>query len=304
MRGKIFIDGEAGTTGLGIRSRLAAHPGIEILSLPPDARKDPEAKKDIMAQADILVLCLPDDAARESVALAGSLGEKAPRILDASTAHRVAEGWTYGFPELSKAQAEVIKTARLVANPGCYATGAIALLRPLIDADLIPQTFSITINAVSGYSGGGKAMIAAYENGDAPAFEIYALGLEHKHVPEIMRYARLEKRPIFAPSVGNFAQGMLVCVPLFLDDLPGKPKGSDLEAALFAHYVPSGKVKIVSAEHSSRIEPQSLNETDDLELRIFANEARRQAILVAKLDNLGKGASGAAVQNLSLMLEG
>jgi N-acetyl-gamma-glutamyl-phosphate reductase len=303
MRGKIFIDGEAGTTGLGIRARLAAHPGIEILSLPPEARKDPEAKRDIMAQADILVLCLPDDAARDSVALATSLGEKAPRVLDASTAHRVAEGWTYGFPELNAAQPEQIKSAKFVANPGCYATGAIAMLRPLVDAGFIPRTFPITINAVSGYSGGGKSMIDAYERGQAPAFEIYALGLEHKHVPEIMCYSGLEKRPIFAPSVGNFAQGMLVCVPLFLDDLPGKPKSADLEAALFAHYAPSGKVKIVSAEPSGRIEPQSLNETDDLELRLFANEARHQAILVAKLDNLGKGASGAAVQNLSLMLE-
>jgi N-acetyl-gamma-glutamyl-phosphate reductase len=304
MRGKIFIDGEAGTTGLGIRARLAAYPGVEILSLPPDARKDPEAKKAVMAQADILVLCLPDDAARDSVALAASLGETAPRILDASTVHRVADGWTYGFPELSKAQAGTIKTAKRVANPGCYATGAIALLRPLIDAGLVPQALPITINAVSGYSGGGKSMIAAYEHGEAPAFEIYALGLEHKHVPEIMRYAGLKTRPIFVPSVGNFAQGMLVCVPLFLDDLPGKPKGIDLEAALAAHYAPSGKLKLVSAEPSGRIEPQSLNETDDLELRLFANEARHQAILVAKLDNLGKGASGAAVQNLSLMLEG
>lgn len=303
MHGKIFIDGEAGTTGLGIRARLEAYPGIELLSLPPERRKDPGAKQAVMAEADIVVLCLPDDAARESVALAASLGTKAPRILDASTAHRVAEGWTYGFPELCEGQVQAIKTASLVANPGCYATGAIALLRPLIDAGFVPANFPVSINAVSGYSGGGKAMIAAYERGEAPSFEVYALGLEHKHVPEIMRYSRLDRRPIFVPSVGNFAQGMLVCVPLFLDDLPGRPSGSDLEAALAAHYAGVEHVKVVPPHSTGEIDPQSLNGTDDLTLSVFANESRRQAILVAKLDNLGKGASGAAVQNLALMLD-
>jgi N-acetyl-gamma-glutamyl-phosphate reductase len=302
MPAKIFIDGESGTTGLGIHARLDSFPGVELLSLPPKQRKDPGAKKALMEKADIAVLCLPDVAARESVAIAAALGETSPRVLDTSTAHRVAKGWTYGFPELEPGQAEAIKRARFVANPGCYATGAIALLRPLVDAGLLPADFPVSIHAVSGYSGGGKKMIADYERGGAPPFEAYALGLEHKHVAEIERYARLSRRPIFAPSVGNFAQGMLVCVPLFLDDLPLKPKGADIEAALAAHYTGSAFVKVMAAEAFGRIEPQSLNGTNDLELRVFANASRGQAILVAKLDNLGKGASGAAVQNLRLML--
>jgi N-acetyl-gamma-glutamyl-phosphate reductase len=302
MSARIFIDGDAGTTGLGIHADLEGHPGIELLSLAPKQRKDPGAKKALMEQADIVVLCLPDNAARESVAIALTLGEKSPRILDASTAHRVAKGWTYGFPELEPGQAQAITRARFVANPGCYATGAIALLRPLVDKGLLPADFPISIHAVSGFSGGGKKMIADYERGATPAFEAYALGLEHKHVPEIERYARLGRRPIFAPSVGNFAQGMLVCVPLFLADLPLKPKGADLDAALVEHYAGSALVKVMPAEASGTIEPQSLNGTNDLELRVFANDSRGQAILVAKLDNLGKGASGAALQNLRLML--
>jgi N-acetyl-gamma-glutamyl-phosphate reductase len=302
MPTKIFIDGDSGTTGLGIRARLEARPDIELLSLPLSQRKDAAAKQAVMERADIVVLCLPDDAARESAAIAASIGERSPRILDASTAHRVAEGWIYGFPELSPGQAEAIASARLVANPGCYATGAIALLRPLVDKGFLPAAFPLTIHAVSGYSGGGKAMIADYELGVAPSFEAYALGLEHKHVPEIERYARLARRPVFAPAVGNFAQGMLVCVPLFLDDLPLKPRGADLEAALAAHYAGCQFVKAVPAESSGKIEPQSLNGRNDLELRVFANDARGHAILVAKLDNLGKGASGAALQNLNLML--
>jgi N-acetyl-gamma-glutamyl-phosphate reductase len=302
MPAKIFIDGDAGTTGLGIRAGLEAHPGVELLSLPPSQRKDPGPKKALMERADIVVLCLPDEAARWSVAIALTMGEKSPRILDASTAHRLAKGWTYGFPELKPGQVEAIKKARFVANPGCYATGAVALLRPLVDAGLLPADFPVSIHAVSGYSGGGKKMIADYERGAAPAFEAYALSLEHKHVPEIERYARLSRRPIFAPSVGDFAQGMLVCVPLFLNDLPLKPKGADLEAALVDHYAGSAFVKVKPAEASGTIEPQSLNGTNDLELRVFANDSRGQAILVAKLDNLGKGASGAALQNLRLML--
>jgi N-acetyl-gamma-glutamyl-phosphate reductase len=303
MRGKIFVDGEAGTTGLGIVARLRAQPGIVLASLPVAARKDPEAKKAVMAEADIVVLCLPDDAARETVALAATLGPTGPRILDASTAHRVAPGWVYGFPELAPGQADAIASAQRVANPGCYATGAIALLRPLVDAGLVPKDLAVAITAVSGYSGGGKAMIAAYESGTAPAFETYGLDLDHKHLDEIQSYCRLETRPIFVPSVANFAQGMLVCVPLFLDQLPGTPHADAIEAALETHYSAEGMVTVVSTRaEPSRIEPQALNGSDGLELRVYANETHRQAVLVARLDNLGKGASGAAVQNLALML--
>jgi N-acetyl-gamma-glutamyl-phosphate reductase len=299
---KIFIDGEAGTTGLQIREKLEGRRDVVIVSIDPDKRKDSGAKAEILSQVDLTILCLPDAAARESVALADSLGDKSPRVLDASTAHRVAPGWTYGFPELADGQGEAIARARRVANPGCYATGAISILRPLVDAGLIPSNHQIMINAVSGYSGGGKQMIEDFESGKASAFQLYALGLEHKHVPEIMAYGRLHIRPIFVPSVAKFLQGMLVSLPLALDDLPGRPHAGDLEAALAAHYAGGDYVRVVAAETSGVLEPEALNGTNDLEIRVFANEAHRQAVVVARLDNLGKGASGAAVQNLQLML--
>jgi N-acetyl-gamma-glutamyl-phosphate reductase len=302
MSARIFIDGEAGTTGLGIRTRLAGLPQIALAAIAPEERKDPAAKAALLCDVDLVILCLPDAAARETASLVADLGNAAPRILDASSAHRVAPRWVYGFPELAEGQAEKIKSAPRVSNPGCYATGAIALLRPLIDAGLVPADFPITINAVSGYTGGGKSMIADYESGAAPDFELYGLDLEHKHVPEIMAYARLARRPIFVPSVGNFAQGMLISIPLFLDDLPGRPKAKELGAALAARYARSPFIRVMAADHQDRIEPQSLNGSNDLELRVFGNEPRRQALLVAKLDNLGKGASRAAVQNLGLML--
>ncbi len=298
----VFIDGEAGTTGLGIAARLAALTDVTLRRLPDAHRKDPAARRDVMAEVDLVVLCLPDEAARESTALADGLGNAAPKLLDASTAHRVHTDWTYGFAELAPGQAARIAAARKVANPGCYPTGAIALLRPLVDAGLLAADHPVCINAVSGYSGGGKAMIAAHERDGGPAFELYGLGLEHKHIPETERYAGLTRRPIFVPSVGHFRQGMLVSVPLHLDTLPGRPGAAELHAALAARYDGAALVRVLPPDPSGKLEPEALNGTDRLELFVYANEARRQAVLVARLDNLGKGASGAAVQNLRLML--
>ena len=298
----VFIDGAAGTTGLEIRERLAGRAGLILTALDGARRKDPAARKAALNEADVVILCLPDDAAKESTALAESLGNAAPKLLDASTAHRVDPAWEYGFPEMVSGQSERIAGSARVTNPGCYPTGAIGLIRPLVDAGLIPSDYPITINAVSGYSGGGKSMIAAHEHDYGPAFELYALNLEHKHVAETQKYGGLSRRPIFVPSVGHFRQGMLVSVPLHLDTLPGKPTGADLRAVLAERYRGCDYVTVVEPAANGKLEPEALNDTNQLELSVHANDSRHQAVLVARLDNLGKGASGAAVQNLSLML--
>lgn len=309
MAPKIFIDGEHGTTGLQIVNRLTGRTDIELMSMPAEQRRDPEVRKAFLRDADIAILCLPDDAARESVALAADAGT---RFIDASTAHRSHPDWAYGFAELSKDQAARIASAQFVSNPGCYSTGAIALLAPLVAQGLLPADYPVTINAVSGYTGGGKQMIAQMEDASrddaitAPHFA-YALTLAHKHVPEIIARTGISRRPIFTPAVGRFAQGMLVSVPLHLDLMTGNVTLSGIHAALSNHYEGSGIVEVASLEEASkasRLDPEELKGTDRMKLYVCGTEGTDQANLIASLDNLGKGASGAAVQNLNLMIGG
>jgi len=311
MAPRVFIDGEAGTTGLQIAQRLSGRSDIELLHLSDADRKDNRRRAEMLNTADVSILCLPDDAARGAVELIES---DSARIIDASVAHRVSEGWTYGFAEYDAGQPEAIAAAKRVTNPGCYACGAIAMLHPLVRQGVLPEDFPATINAVSGYSGGGKKLIAAFEDPESPDatdsnYYLYGLGLEHKHVPEIHKYSSLANRPIFVPSVGRFAQGMIVSLPLQLWSLPGEPAASRVHAALSEHYAGKGGrhgVTVAPLEETDgfrdKLDAEILNDTDGMTLHVFGNETRRQAVVCAVLDNLGKGASGQAVQNLNLML--
>ncbi|MHA1597151.1 MAG: N-acetyl-gamma-glutamyl-phosphate reductase [Alphaproteobacteria bacterium] len=293
MTTRIFIDGEAGTTGLQIRERLAGRDDLSFLTLDEPERKDAAARARMLNDADIVILCLPDDAARDAVQM---IDNPDVRVIDASSAHRTADGWVYGFPELDRQQADKIAHASRVANPGCYALTSVAILYPLLAAGILAKDAALTINAISGYSGGGRKMIEAYEgNVDAAPFSVYGLGLNHRHVPEIKAWSGLDVAPLFVPSVGNFRQGMLVQVPL-----PGVSADA-VHQALSDHYAGQRFVHVVPSGQDSLV-PEALNGTNELRLHVFGNAESGQTVVIGLLDNLGKGASGQAVQNLNLML--
>lgn len=307
MAATLFIDGEAGTTGLQIKSRLEGRAGLEFIRLDDPRRKDPAARREALNSADVVILCLPDDAAKEAVSW---IDNSAVKVIDASSAHRVAPGWCYGFPEYDPGRRAAIAEAKRVTNPGCYAISAVSILNPLVKAGLVPADWPVTINAVSGYSGGGKSLIAAFEDPAAAdytdeAFRVYGLGLSHKHVPEIKTWGGLTQTPLFVPSVGRFSQGMLVQIPLQLWALPKKPCVEEVHLALAAHYAGQDYVSVAplaETQGMGKLDPEGLNGTNSLRLHVFGNAATEQAVVIAQLDNLGKGASGQAVQNLNLML--
>ena len=304
---KVFIDGASGTTGLEIRERLAPRRELELVVLDDARRKDASARADALNSADVVILCLPDDAAREAVSL---ITNPNVRVIDPSTAHRVADGWVFGFPELEPVRREELRQAKRVTNPGCYSTGFLAIVRPLVRAGLIPVDWPVVCDAVSGYSGGGKSMIAEFEDPKAPnysleVFRTYGLTLEHKHVAEMQKHAGLRYPPLFAPSVGRFYRGMLVEIPLQLFALPGQPSVKQVHAALADSYRGEMLVEVASLADSAgrkTLAAEELKNTNRLKIYTFGNDARGQARVVAVLDNLGKGASGACVQNLNVMM--
>jgi len=309
MKATIYIDGEHGTTGLEIRQRLSGRSDVEVVSTSREKAKEAGVKRELVNSVDLVILCLPDDAARETVTL---ITNERTRVIDASTAHRTAAGWIYGFPELTRTQRAAIAGAKRVSNPGCYPTGFLALMRPLREHGLVPEDFPVTVHAVSGYTGGGRKLIETFEKpvpGAHPAnFGAYGLTLRHKHVDEMRWHGLLRDAPVFAPSIGHFRRGMLVNVPLQLGALPRAAAGADLHAALSEHFAGERFVVVrplndlAAARENAYLEPEALNFTNRLELFVFANDAAQQALLIARLDNLGKGASGAAVQNMNLML--
>ena len=307
MKAKIFIDGDVGTTGLQIRTRLEGRRDLELLRLPEDQRKVPARRKEMLNAADVAILCLPDDAARESAALVDNPETK---IIDASTAHRIADGWTYGFPEYRAGQRDAIARATRVSNPGCYAITSVAVLHPLIEVGLLPEDWPITINAVSGYSGGGRDLIAAFEDKLSPkytdsAFYTYGLNLEHKHLPEITKWSGLAHAPVFVPSVGRYRQGMIVQVPLPLWSMPDTSTPEAVHATLTDHYAGSRFVSVAPLTNTvgmSKLNPEDLNGTNELRLHVFPSADMKQAVVMGLIDNLGKGASGQAVQNVNIML--
>ena len=305
MTYRIFIDGAAGTTGLQVHERLAAHPAVDPVVLDEASRKDADARRALMADCDMTILCLPDDAARDSAAMARDVGA---RVIDASSAHRVADGWTYGFVELDNRIRDALAGATQISNPGCYPTGFLALTRPLVDAGFLAPDAKLTVPAVSGYSGGGKAMIARHESGDLPPHGAYGLALAHKHLPEMTKYAGLSAAPIFMPSVGAFYAGMLVHLPLHAGMLARSASAADLYDVLAAQYAYTNFVRMGAARAGEpdtaamMLDASALAGADYLELFVFANAAADQFWLTARLDNLGKGASGGAVQSMNIAL--